>query len=52
MAIPVEIINRTADLLLRTIALMQQISGKSREEVLRAIADEGIKTDELLKKLR
>ena len=52
MAIPVGVISQVADILLLTIALMQRITGKTREEVLKAIKEEGIKTNELLKKLR
>jgi len=50
--IPVAIINQVSDILLLSVMLMQQITGKSREEVLDAIKEEGIKTDDLLKKLR
>lgn len=49
---PVTIINQIADIVLLSIMLMQQITGKSRDEVLEAMKYEGIKTDELLKKLR
>jgi len=48
----IDTVNGITDILLLSLILLQQITGKSREEVLQAIKDEGIKTDELLAKLR
>lgn len=48
----VMIANLVTDIMLKSIILMQEISQKSREEVLSALKDEGIKTNELLEKLR
>ena len=45
-------ISKLADILLLSLILLQQITGKSRDEVLEAIKDESAKTDELIKKLR
>ncbi len=45
-------IDKIADILLISLMLLQEISGKSRAEVLESIKDEGIKTDELINKLR
>ena len=47
-----ETVDKIADILLISLMLLQQISGKSREEILESIKDEGVKTDELLSKLR
>lgn len=52
MAIPIALISQVADILLLTLSLMQKVTGKTREEVLKAIVSEEIKTNELLKKLR
>lgn len=49
---PFDTVDKITDILLISLMLLQQITGKSREEVLEAIRDEGQKTDELLKKLR
>lgn len=48
----IDTIDKITDILLISLMLLQQITGKSREEVLEAIKDENQKTDELLKKLR
>jgi len=48
----IEVIDKLTDILFLTMWLLQQITGKSQEEVLTAIGSEGAKTDELLKKLR
>jgi len=48
----IDTVNGITDILLLSLILLQQITGKSREEVLLAIKDEGIKTDELIAKLR
>lgn len=48
----IDAINKVADILLLSLILMQQLTGKSREEVLAAIADESAKTDGLISKLR
>jgi len=45
-------INKIADILLLSLILLQNITGKSRAEVLDAIKDESAKTDELIRKLR
>lgn len=45
-------IDKISDILLISLMLLQQITGKSRQEVLDAMKDEGIKSDELLKQLR
>jgi len=45
-------IDKISDIILLSLILLQNITGKSREEVLQAIKDEGIKTDELIAKLR
>jgi len=45
-------ISKVTDILLLSLILLQQITGKSRDEVLAAIKDESAKTDELIAKLR
>lgn len=52
MAIPLYVINKVADLFILSISLMQTVTGKTKEEVLKAAAEAEIKTDELIKKLR
>ena len=52
MTIPLGMISQVADLVLLTVMLLQDITGKSRQQVLDAIMDENIETDELLKRLR
>lgn len=42
------LINTLSDMVIRSIAAMQQISGKTQEEVMAAILDESEKTDVLL----
>lgn len=49
---PIDAANKVADILLISLMLLQQITGKSREEVLEAIKDESARTNELLDKLR
>jgi len=48
----IDAINKVADILLLSLMLLQQITGKSRDEVLSAIADESSRTDELISRLR
>ena len=48
----IDTIDKVTDIVLLSLMLLQQISGKSRDEVLNAIRDEDGKTDELIKKLR
>jgi len=48
----IELIDKALDLVIISIALLQEISGKSREEILDAIKSEEAKTDKLLEKLR
>lgn len=45
-------INNITDILLVTLSLLQQITGKSKEEVLDAISKEDKRTDELIERLR
>ena len=45
-------IDKVTDIVLLSLMLLQQISGKSKDEVLNAIRDEDGKTDDLIKKLR
>ena len=46
------IVDKVSDIILMSLILLQEVSGKSREEILEAIKDEGIKTDDLIKRLR
>jgi len=46
------VVSKIADILLLSLMLLQEITNKSREEVLDMIKNESIKTDELLKKLK
>ena len=46
------LIDKTIDIILLSLTLLQQVSGKSQEEILEMIKEEGEKTDALLKKLR
>ena len=52
MSVPIGVISQVADLLLMTLMLLQDITGKSREQILDSIMDENIKTDELLEELK
>jgi len=47
-----DLIDKATDLLFLTLMILQEVSGKTQEEVLEAIKTEGAKTDELLKKLK
>lgn len=49
---PTAVIGGLINLILRTIKLLQEVTGKSREEVLDAIKAESAKTDALLQKLQ
>lgn len=49
---PIDTANKAADILLISLMLLQQITGKSKEEVLTAIKDESQRTDELIARLR
>ena len=48
----IDTVNTITDIVFLGLLLLQQISGKSKDEVLDMIKSEGAKTDKLLKQLR
>jgi len=48
----IDAIEKVTDILLLSLILLQGITGKSREEVFKAIDEESRRTDELLSRLR
>ena len=47
-----EIVDKSIDIILLSLIMLQNITNKSQEEILDLIRAEGRKTDELLNKLR
>lgn len=45
-------IDRITDLVFMSIMILQEVSGKSQDEIISAIKEEGEKTDALLARLR
>ena len=48
----IEIVDALTTIAALSLAIIQQVSGKSDEDVMKSIQEQGTKTDELLKKLR
>jgi len=46
------LIDKTIDIILLSLAMLQEVTNKPQDEILDMIKEEGEKTDELLKKLR